>query len=304
VPENPAELSCIDQWNQLLEQTIVWQTARRFNTFCPHRLVLTGGIIAIRSLLLVLFTAAITSGIFSASSAAAQEDAASEAERRWMASAELSYTDQTGNRTLRVLTGGFKASHLQKDLFRLDLSLQSRYGESDEAVVARNHFGSLAFDLRPTARVSPFLYTDAEHDRFKRLNARISGGAGAKYTPYRRPRQGAELSISAAALLSYENITATAADPLVGSRTHVRASIRGRGSHDLPGGARFQNTTFYQPMVGHMADYLLRSETTIRMALTERLALAVGYQLNRTALPPEGVEPDDRVLKTGIIFDF
>jgi hypothetical protein len=203
-----------------------------------------------------------------------------------------------------VLTGGFTASHLQKDLFRLDLALQSRYGESDESVVARNHFGSLAFDLRPSARWSPFLYADAEHDRFKRLDARVSGGAGAKYTAYRSERHQAEASLSGAVLLSHENITATAADPFPDSRTVVRWSMRGRGSRDLAGGARVQHTTFYQPMVDRMADYLLRSETSVRVSLTDRLALAVGYQLNRTSLPPEGVEPDDRILRTGIIFDF
>jgi hypothetical protein len=261
-----------------------------------------GGIIASRRFVLVLLAAGCGSAIRSPTIASAQENEPA-AERRWQASAELGYTDQSGNRTLRALSGGFTASHLQKDLFRLDLSFQSRCGESDDAVVARNHFGSLAFDLRPAARWSPFRYVDAEHDRFKRLDARVSGGAGAKYAPCRNTRHGAEFSISATALVSHENITATAADPLVGSRTNVRGSIRGRGSHDLPGGARVQNTTFYQPLVEHLADYLLRSETSVRMALTERLALAVAYQLNRMALPPQGVQPDDRILKTGIIFD-
>ena len=53
-----------------------------------------------------------------------------------------------------------------------------------------------------------------------------------------------------------------------------------------------------------MADYLLRSETEAKVLLTERLALSLGYQLNRTARPPEGVEPDDRLFKTGLIIDF
>jgi hypothetical protein len=38
--------------------------------------------------------------------------------------------------------------------------------------------------------------------------------------------------------------------------------------------------------------------------LTRRLALSVGYQLSRNNRPPDGVEPDDRLLKTGFIIDF
>jgi len=224
--------------------------------------------------------------------------------RRWKASAELSYTDQTGNRTLRVLTGGFKASHLQKDLFRLDASLQSRYGESDEAVIARHHFGSLAFDLRPQDRVSPFVFVDAEHDRFKRINARVSGGAGAKLTVHRAPGGGEEVSASLALLASHENLVATARDPMPDSRTIARASLRVRGAHDLASGLRLSHVSYYQPMVDRMADYLLRSESGVKASLNRRLALSMIYQYNRNALPPEGVVRDDRVLRTGLIFDF
>ncbi|MBA4159182.1 MAG: DUF481 domain-containing protein [Gemmatimonadetes bacterium] len=223
---------------------------------------------------------------------------------RWKASAELSYTDQTGNRLLRLLTGGFKASHLNEELFRLDLSVRSRYGESDEGVVARNHYGSLAFDLNPRQTWSPFVFVDAEHDRFKRLDARVSGGAGAKYTPLRSRDMGTEASVSLAVLVSHESLIATAADPIPRNRTRARWSMRVRGNHDLPSGVKLQHVSFYQPLLDEMADYLLRTETGARFSLTERLALSVVYELNRNAIPPEGVSPDDRILKTGIIFDF
>jgi hypothetical protein len=236
--------------------------------------------------------------------AAAQESPNPEAPRRWQASAELSYTDHTGNRTLRVLTGGFKASHLQKDLFRLDASVHSRYGESDEGVVARNHFGSLAFDLRPRERVSPFLFMDAEHDRFKRINARVSGGGGAKYVIHRTENAADEISASLALLVSHENLVPRVGDPTPGHRTVGRASLRLRGGQELPSGVRVHHVTFYQPMVDRLADYLLRSESGVRVSLNHRLALSVVHQYNRSALPPEGVAPDDRILKIGLIFDF
>jgi putative salt-induced outer membrane protein YdiY len=247
-------------------------------------------------LLLLLGAAAI-------GTASAQQNPDGPPPRRWKASAELSYTDQSGNRTLRVLTGGFKASHLQKDLFRLDANLQSRYGEGDEGVLARNHYGSLAFDLRPAQRLSPFVFVDAEHDRFRRLDLRLSSGAGARYVVYRVPDSVDEASVSLALLVSHENRIPTASAPRE-TRTIGRASLRVKGTQDLPSGVRLQHTSFYQPMVERMADYLLRSETGARVTLVERLALSVVYQYNRTSLPPEGVTPDERLLRTGIIFDF
>jgi hypothetical protein len=234
--------------------------------------------------------------------AAAQEARDTTRGKRWKTSAELSYTDQTGNRALRVLNGDIKATHLRKDLFRLNASAQSRYGESDGGVVARNHFGSLAVDLDPRAVVSPFLFVDAEHDRFKRLDARNCSGAGARYTPYRPARTSGEVSISLAMLLQYESRIAAREDPRPPSGTLARASPCLRGSKELPSGVRLQHLWFYQPAVDRLADYLLRTENGVRVALNRRLALSVIHQFNRTALPPEGVEPGDRIMRTGTIF--
>lgn len=222
---------------------------------------------------------------------------------RWNLAAELSFTDQSGNRVLRLLTTGFNLSHTQRDEFRLDASVQSRYGKSEGEVVARNHYASLAFDLHPQRSWSPFLFADAERDPFKRLDARVSGGAGAKYTLYRA--EGAdELSASLALLYSFENLGATAEEPDLRHRHHARWSLRVRGGREIGDGVSVQHLTFYQPVWDQVADYLLRSETGIKALLTERLALSVEYQFNRTARPPSGVEPDDRLLKTGLIINF
>jgi hypothetical protein len=205
---------------------------------------------------------------------------------------------------MRVLTAGLKATHLQRDRFRFDASLQTRYGEGDEGVIARNHYGTLAMDLRPSRPVSPFLFAEAEHDRFKRIGVRASGGAGAKYTFYHDQASDNEASISLAVLLSHEHLLATAQDPFPDSRTIGRYSLRMRGSQQLPSGVRLQHVSFYQPLLEQWSDYLLRSETGARITLVERLALSVTYEFNRTALPPEGVAPDDRLVRTGIILDF
>lgn len=223
---------------------------------------------------------------------------------RWKVAAELSFTDQSGNRELRLLTGGLRVSHLQKEDFEMEALLQSRYGESSDEVIARNHFASLSLDVHPREIWSPFFFLTAERDPFKRLDARLAGGAGAKYTAYRSDDGNDEASLSLALLYSYENLRPTAADPFGPARTLARWSMRVRGKQEVNEQVTLQHVTFYQPEWDQVADYLLRSETGAKVLLTERLALSVSYQLDRTARPPQGVSPDDRLFKTGLIIDF
>ena len=221
----------------------------------------------------------------------------------WKLSAEASYTDQSGNRVLRLLTGGISASH-QHPRYLLDASLRSRYGKSEGEVVARSHFLTLGLDLDPTDTWSPFLFAEAERDEFKRLDLRFSSGAGAKYTLHRGADSKAEASISLALLYSHENLAPAAADPFPANRDLARWSVRLRGARELRPGLSARHVSFYQPAWDQMADYLLRSETGLKILLTERLALSVEHQHHRTARPPEGVAPDDRLFKTGLIIDF
>jgi hypothetical protein len=222
---------------------------------------------------------------------------------RWKLATEISFTDQSGGRDLRLFTGGVQVSHREKEAFELEGSLQSRYGKSQGDLVARNHFGSLSFDLHPGDVWSPFLFMTAERDPFKRLDMRFAGGAGAKYTPFPREAPG-EVSLSLALLYSREDLRPNEDEPVPNDRSLARWSFRVRGGRELDEAVSVQHVTFYQPMVDQMADYLLRSETGAKVLLTERLALSVSYALNRTARPPEGVAPEDRLFRTGLIIDF
>lgn len=243
----------------------------------------------------------------------AQEEQEAEAPDRWKVAAEFSFTDQSGNRVLRLLTGGFTVSHLLRDRYRLDASIESRYGRTEGELVTLSHSASFAYDFRPTSNWSPFVFADAERDEFKRLDVRLSTGAGAKHT-FRRSSDGSlETSLSAALLHSFEQtagqLGTSPSDPLPpqpsSTQKHLaRWSFRGRTSHELRDGVTLRHTTMYQPVWGEMADYLLRSDTGLKILLTERLALSVDYQLKRDARPPENVGPNDRLLTTGLIIDF
>lgn len=222
----------------------------------------------------------------------------------WTFAAELSYTDQSGNKTLRLLTGGLKFSHREKQSFELDGSLQSRYGQSEGEVVARNYFSSVHFSPYKASRITPSFSIKAERDPFKRLDVRFLGSAGAKVTPYRAGGGDGEVSLLLMTSYEFQNLKIQADDSSA-EFTHVpRWTMEMRGTQKLNKSVSAHVQSSYEPSWGELANYLLRSQTGMKVLLTERLALSVEYQFNRTNQPPEGVAPDDRLFKTGIIIDF
>lgn len=224
---------------------------------------------------------------------------------RWNFAAEASFTDQSGNKTLRLLTGAFKFSHREKSRFELDGSIQSRYGMSDGEVVARNYFGNLNFSPFKQGRISPSFSMKAERDPFKRLDLRFLGSAGAKYTPYRADQNRGELSLFLMTSYEFQNLQVSQIRDDEDEYTHVpRWTMEMRGNRRLNSSVTATLQSSYEPSWGELANYLLRSQTGMKVLLTEDLALSVEYQFNRTNRPPEGVAPDDRLFKTGIILDF
>jgi hypothetical protein len=222
---------------------------------------------------------------------------------RWTFAAEMSFTDQSGNKSLRLLTGGLKFSHRDKNAFELDGSLQSRYGQSDGEVVARNYFGTVNFSPYKQSRLAPSFSMKAERDPFKRLDVRFVSSAGAKLTPYRKDKAG-ELSLFLMTSYEFQNLQTQVGDDAE-EFTHVpRWTMEMRGNQKLNSSVTANVQSSYEPSWGEMANYLLRSQTGLKVLLTEDLALSVEYQFNRTNQPPEGVAPDDRLFKTGIIIDF
>ena len=243
--------------------------------------------------------------IFIVGPAFAQEANASE--DRWAAQAEFTLTATSGNQEMTVLTTGFGLRHLRKELFDLDLKLQARYGSSEGEHVAENYRGTVNVDIGPQRRWSPFVYSTAEHDPFKRLDVRVSSGAGAKYRLYRSDH-GDQASLSVAMLHSYEALApALNAEPGnedFGSRTtDARWSLRLNGQRKLRDGVTLTSEALYEPVVDHASDYLLSVDTGLKVLVTQRIALSIAHEFNQDSTPPPGVEEIDRLLRAGILIE-
>jgi len=217
---------------------------------------------------------------------------------RWRAAAELTLTDSRGNQDVRIFTTAFTLEHRQRELFKLVLKSQARYGRSEGHRVAENYRASLDVDLSPGAPVAPFLHTNAERDPFKRLDLRMNSGAGARLRLYARPDTG-NLSLSLGILHSYET-TAAAID---GVSQTARVNAQVQAMRKLTEDVMVSHQSQYQPVYGTIEDYLLTTNTSLRVLLTRRVALSVSHEFDRDSRPAQDVRRDDRLLKAGVLIE-
>jgi hypothetical protein len=229
----------------------------------------------------------------------AVESAAGQEERteRWQTEFGLSVNSSGGNERLTVVTTEVGLTHLEKRRYELEFRGRLRYGRSEGVEVARNLRASMDADFGPGASWSPFVSATADRDPFRRLDLRFNSGSGVKRTFWQEGRD--EVSLSAAVLYSHEN--RIVADTLPNDITHTaRWSIRGRARRQLGEGTRVEQLLYYQPEWDRGSDYLLESQTNVRVALSRSLALTSRFLYQRDSTPPADVAPDDWSFAVGL----
>lgn len=218
---------------------------------------------------------------------------------RWDLRFGLALNSSGGNERLTVGTAELGLTRLQTEAFELAFNARARYGRSQGADVARNGQASINLDLFPEDRWSPFLFTLAERDRFKKLDLRASGGFGAKRTFW---RQGdwEDLSLSGAALFSYEDLAPADTAATGATKRQFRWSVRFRVRRRIGEALEVEHVTFFQPRFDAMDDYLANSRTATRVALTEHLAFSVALLYEYDSTPPVDVHAEDWELTVGV----
>ncbi len=218
---------------------------------------------------------------------------------------DLAFASTSGNQSVTLLTSDLSFTHLQPERYRLETGFAARFGRSEGEKVTENYKGQLDFALTPEEEWSPFLFGEAEHDPFKRLDIRSNTGAGARYRFWNEDR--GEASFSGALLYSYENFAPDPEVPdslFVESEQNARWSWRLKGERALTEGVTLEHVTFYQPIWDAFDDYLLSAQTTTRVRLTSVVALTVAYLYERDSTPPPDVGRDDRLFTVGVSIEF
>lgn len=238
----------------------------------------------------------LSAGTGSATGAAAQETEESES---WRAEAGLALTSSGGNENLTVITTEFGITHLETERYEMALGGRFRYGRSEGEDVAQNLRGTANVDLYPEAGWSPFLFATAEQDPFRKLDVRLNSGGGLKRTFWRDEWD--EVSLSTAMLYSYENLDVMPADSVGDGITQTaRWSVRSRARRRLGEGSRVEQIVYFQPAWNYVEDYLLESESSVRVALTQSLAVTSTLLYSRDSTPALDVDPDDWSIAVGL----
>jgi hypothetical protein len=216
----------------------------------------------------------------------------------WRFTTSLAVQDFSGNRQLRILQSTIKVERQTPDRLNLAFKLDGGYGKSGGmGELERRLSSSLRFDWTPRARISPFVGVDWDYNRILRINARVSGGAGANVNlSY---RDSARVTLALGVVEEYLNTAARGTSPGAitnDTRFHLRLSL----ARTLPSGVQTEVNVKYQPVVDRLADYLFKADGTLRVALTTRLRWQTTYRWWHDNAPAQGVRKDDRALITGV----
>ena len=182
-----------------------------------------------------------------------------------------------GNRPQTVLTTRARVSHADST-YELGGDIRFLYGEvsedGDREVSQRGWLGTANLDFWPHARHSPFFLGTAETSLERRIDLRLSGGVGHKYTFV--DREGAAASLSVALLAERSRLP----DAELGVRVVelARFSTRLRVSRQVGSRAALALESFYRPEAARFAAYTLSNTASVGYEVNDLLNLKLTWQ--------------------------
>ena len=210
----------------------------------------------------------------------------------WRTQLELGFNGSSGNSSFSVLRTGGSLKYLRTDVAEFEFSALVRYGESEGKVISNDMRSTLKFDWRPQSDFSPFVFVSARRDEIRKLDSKIDGGVGAKWTVLRREKS--KISLSGAGLLEYENYQLAAGSTDPESEGVFRISGRLKFDHTFESGARIQHTTFWKPEASDFGDFNIEMTNSVSTQLLSNLALALEHEYLHDEVPPPGVKQNDQ----------
>lgn len=219
---------------------------------------------------------------------------------RWVADAELSFTDMAGNKSLSLLSTGMGLKLLENTRVEVAVKGSARYGKSEGDVAVSIYQGEFNLRFQPRRELSPFLRTTLQHDAVRLLDVRAAIAVGAEVNLL---AQGpSTMTLGLALLQDYESRDLPAGSTEQPTLSSTRFNLQFRGATPLTSDVTLDHSSQIQPVAGDLADYLLTSQTAIKVKLTRTLAFQTTYTFNRDVSPLPGVEfRNDRTLTTGLV---
>lgn len=165
--------------------------------------------------------------------------------------------------------------------FGLAGEMQMVYGEASvnsapRAVTKRLWMGTLTANFRPLARVSSFVTGSYQSNLEKRIAARYSAGAGARWNIHQTDATDANLSLS----LSGEHTAPMDSTVTFPDQWIARFSWSATFHHSFDDRVRVSHSTSWQPAANQVSQYLVASSTQLRYKMNDTVSLSVAFTDN------------------------
>ncbi len=156
-------------------------------------------------------------------------------------------------------------------------------------------FGHFRFTTQVAGVWALEIFTQAQYNKANSLNFRGLAGIGPRVQMANLER----LQLYAAGIIMYERERPRIGEVFEGTRLSAYVS----GTWHAPGWL-LTNTTYYQPLLHWWHDYRIATESRMEWTINTHLRFSIAFVYNFDARPPQGANPENYKLLTGVKFVF
>ncbi len=198
----------------------------------------------------------------------------------WKGSALANASLFFGNTQQQVLGADGKLARVDST-FGFAGELQALYGEASLAqgprtVTKRLWMATMTVNFRPLAPVSSFVTTTYQSNLEKRIDARYSAGAGAKWNILQSPVTEASFSLS----LSAERTVARDSTVHLPAERIARFSWQAKYHHSFDDRLQISHSMSWQPKATGVSQFLVSSNTELRYKMNGTVSLSLTFTDN------------------------
>ena len=222
----------------------------------------------------------------------------SDAEPGWTGDLEARFSLASGNTEYLEFAGGASLQFV-KERHRVRGFTNASVRDANEERVAESFTAHLRHNYRLTPAFSTLLFLQHSSDPFRRIQRRTLVGGGTRVDLARE--EAWEASIGLSGMYEGEEFTDDPADDV---EHEFRGSFFVSAIGDVTETLRIDLSAFYQPLFSDWGDDRVFLASSLRTDVVGELDLVVQFDLTHESRPPDGVEPTDVRLGTGVVLDF
>ena len=189
-------------------------------------------------------------------------------------------------------------NHYQLNSHHAFIKLNTSKGTQNKENFKNNSFAHLRWTWMTWKKLGFEVFTQVQHDEFKKLNIRQLNGVGLRSEIYKLKDY--SLSIGTGIMSDYEKIedNTSTIDPR--STSYISLIRKFNKKNEI------LSTIYYQPLINNINDYRINLECLIKTNLITKLNLKIENSITflYDTKPPEDVLTNDFIIKTSLIYNW